>query len=138
MLKRNITYQDFDGNTVTETFYFNFTRAELIELEVEYNDGLEAAIKRIIAANDRKALINEFKKLVLHSYGVKSEDGKRFIKNEKLREEFTQTPAYDSLFMELATNADSAATFVKGIIPKELSEKVDQDKPLAPPAPPTA
>lgn len=125
MLKREITYEDFDGNQVTDTFYFNLNRTELIELEVGYDGGLQAALLRIIESKDNKNLISEFKKIILQSYGVKSEDGKRFIKNDKVREEFTQTAAFDALFMELATKDDAAADFIKGVLPKGF---VGEDK----------
>lgn len=124
MLKRNITYKDFNGEEVTETFYFNLTRTELIELEVSYEGGLQAAIQRIIEENDPKKLIMEFKRIVLLAYGVRSEDGKRFMKSDQIREEFSQTAAYDELFMELATDDDAAADFVKGIIPSDLVQAV--------------
>jgi hypothetical protein len=126
MLKRDITYEDFNGDTITEAFYFNLTRTEIIELEVAYEGGLEAALKRIVAAENRQQLITEFKKIVLLSYGVKSEDGKRFIKNDRLREEFSQTPAFDILFMDLATNDDAAAVFVKGILPKDMAKEIEK------------
>jgi len=134
MLKRNITYEDFNGETVTDTYYFNLSKTEIVELEFEYEAGLEQALQRIIETKDHKALIAEFKKIVLLAYGVKSEDGKRFIKNDELREEFSQTAAYDALFMELATDANAAGDFVTGIIPKDMVPAVDQDKPLAPPS----
>lgn len=140
MLKRDITYEDYNGETVTETFYFNLTKTEIVGLEVGYKEGLEAAIKRIVAAEDRAALITEFQKIVLLAYGVKSEDGKRFMKSDQLREEFSQTAAYDSLFMELATNDNAAADFINGVIPRDLSAEIQQDKPTVdvpfPPLPP--
>ncbi|MET0786302.1 MAG: hypothetical protein ABWY25_06310 [Paenisporosarcina sp.] len=138
MLKRDITYEDFDGEKVTETFYFNLTRSEIIELEVGYKGGLQEALQRIVKADDKKTLIAEFKKIVLLAYGVKSDDGKRFIKNDELREEFSQTAAYDALFMELATSDDAAATFIRGVVPKDFAKEVEkiQDKPM-PPALPT-
>jgi hypothetical protein len=142
VLKRDITYEDFNGNTVTETFYFNLTRTEIIELELSYEGGLEAAINRIISAENIKALITEFKKIVLMAYGVRSEDGRRFIKSDELREEFSQTAAYDKLFMELSVDEDAAAIFVRGIIPSDLAKDIPntQDIPLpkAPPLPPPA
>jgi len=125
MLKRDITYEDFDGESVTESFYFNLTKTELIELEVGYKDGLQAAMQRIVKTSDRQALIAEFQKIILLSYGIKSEDGRRFVKSDQLREEFTQTPAYDSLFMELATDDGAAATFIQGILPKGLGENME-------------
>jgi hypothetical protein len=148
MLKRDITYEDFNGETVTDTFYFNLTKTEIIQLQFGYEGGLEAAIRKIIEAEDGKSLIEEFQKIVLAAYGVKSDDGKRFIKSEQLREEFSQTAAYDALFMDLATNEDSAADFVKGVVPKDLTAELEKlgaqpqpapsnvvDVPL-PPAPP--
>lgn len=141
MLKRDITYEDFNGETITEPFYFNLTKTEIIELEVNYEGGLEAVIKQIVASNNSKALLAEFKKIVLLSYGIKSDDGKRFMKSDQIREEFSQSAAYDALFMDLATNEESAANFIKGILPKDLSPEMTrleaaQEVPL-PPNPPS-
>jgi hypothetical protein len=124
MLKREISYEDFDGNKVTDICYFNLTRTEIINLNFGYEGGLEAAVQRLIETKDAKLALAEIQNIILAAYGVKSEDGKRFIKNDQLREEFTQTPAYDALFMELLTDSGAAAIFIKGIIPKEFSEEL--------------
>lgn len=118
MLKKTITYPDFNGNTRTEDHYFNFTTTEIAEMELSTAGGLTAMIEGIIASQDQPAIVKIFKDLILKSYGVKSPDGKRFIKSEELSAEFSQTGAYDVLFMELATNAEKAAEFFNGIIPK--------------------
>ena len=128
MLKRTIKYEDFDGNLISEDFYFNLSKSELIELEVQYDKGLGETLQDIVKENDFKKLIAEFKRLVLLSYGVKSEDGKRFIKSDELREEFSQTPAYDALFMELATNDNAAADFIQGIVPRDMAEAIEKVK----------
>lgn len=128
MLKRSITYEDFNGEQQTEEFYFNLSKSELVELEAGYEGGLEAAIRRIAAANDNAGLIREFKRIILASYGVRSEDGRRFVKNEQLREEFTQTAAYDALFFELATDEAAATQFIKGVLPKDLAEEVTKNE----------
>lgn len=141
MLKRTISYEDFDGNQVSEVHYFNISNSELIELNVQYEGGAQAFFQRIVEAEDGEAIIQQFKKLILLAYGKRSEDGRRFIKNDELRDEFTQTLAYDALFMELATNASAGAEFVNGVIPKDLAAKVKaltpQDKPTGPPMPPS-
>lgn len=124
MLKRPITYKDFNDREVTDIFYFNLTKAELVEMEWSVDGGLGETMKRVIEANDAKTLIGEFKRLILTSYGEKSDDGKRFIKNDKLREEFEQSAAYSALFMELATNSDAAVAFIQGVIPSELQDNV--------------
>jgi hypothetical protein len=126
MFKRDVTYEDFDGDKVTETFYFNLTKTELIELEVEYKGGLKEALERIIKAQDNKMLVAEFKRIVLLAYGIKSDDGKRFVKSDALREEFSQTAAYDALFMELAMDSDSAAAFINGIVPKDFAKEIEK------------
>ena len=141
MLKRPITYEDFDGNTITEDFYFNVSKPELIELEVEVKDGFSAWMQRIIKAEDYQTIIKEFKRFVLFAYGEKSEDGKRFIKNDQLREEFSQTNAYNVLFMELAQDDGAAAEFVMGVMPKDMVPEIQQqiknaNDPTAPPVPP--
>ena len=116
MLKKTMTYTDYDGNQRTEDFYFNLSKAELTEMELSRNGGLTKTIEKIVAAQDGKRIVEIFKDLVLKSYGEKSLDGKRFVKNQELRDAFAQTEAYSDLFMELSTNADSAAAFVNGLV----------------------
>jgi hypothetical protein len=117
MLKKVITYTDYDENERTETFYFNLTKAEVTEMEMSTNGGLVKQIEKIVAEKDNKKIIELFKEIILSSYGEKSADGKRFIKSQELRDSFAQTEAYSQLFMELATNADAASTFINAIIP---------------------
>ena len=123
MLKKTITYTDFNGMERSEDFYFNLTQAEVMEMEMTTVGGLSEMIQKIIAAQDTPSIIKVFKDLVLRSYGEKSPDGKRFIKTPEITEAFSQTEAYSVLFMELATNADSAAAFVNGIIPKTKGQQ---------------
>lgn len=121
MLKKTITYTDYNGVERKEDFYFNLTKAEITEMELSTTGGLSTVLQRIVSEQDQPQLIRMFKDLIIRSYGKKSDDGKRFIKNEQLSEEFTQTEAYNILFMELATDAEKAANFVNGIIPKDLN-----------------
>lgn len=125
MLKKTINYTDYNGNERTEDFYFNLTEAEILEMEMSKTGGLAESIQRIVQAQDTPAIIKVFKDLVLRAYGVKSPDGKRFIKNDSLREEFEQTEAYSKLFMELAFDSDKAAEFVNKIVPAHMSEKAN-------------
>lgn len=120
MLKKTITYEDYNGNTRTEDFYFNLTNAELMEMEMSINGGLAEMIQRIVAAQEAPAIIKIFKDIILKAYGVKSLDGKRIMKDQDKIDEFAQSEAYSILFMELATNADAAAAFVNGIMPKDV------------------
>jgi hypothetical protein len=119
MLKKSITYTDYNGNERTEDFYFNLSKSEVMEMEMTTTGGLADKIKKIIDAQDTPSIIKIFKDLVLSSYGEKSPDGKRFIKNEELTTAFSQTEAYSNLFMELATSDVAAAAFVNGIVPAQ-------------------
>lgn len=121
MLKRTITYTDYNGVERTEDFYFNLTKAEVMEMEMTTTGGLSEMITKIVQAKDAPAIIKVFKDLILKAYGEKSPDGKRFIKNEQISQDFAQTEAYSMLFMELATDADAAAKFVNGIVPSDIS-----------------
>lgn len=117
MLKKTIPYIDYDGNERVEDFYFNLTKAEVAEMEHSESGGLSKVLSKIIAEKDNKKIISLFKDLILRAYGEKSNDGKRFVKSQELRDAFCQTEAYSELFMELAGNAEAAAAFVNGITP---------------------
>ena len=126
MLKKTIEYTDYNDVKRKEDFYFNLTKAEIMEMELSTTGGLAEMIQKIIDTQDTPQIIKIFKELVLKAYGEKSADGKRFIKNDEIRDGFAQTEAYSELFMELATDANAAAAFVNCIVPKDL--EVPQDK----------
>lgn len=130
MLKRTITYEDYDGNTHTEDFYFNLSKAELIEIEASTPGGVAAKLEKISKDNNGAEIIKTFKDIILKSYGVKSEDGKRFVKSEEISKAFEETEAYSELFYELALDADKAAAFVNGIMPRKLIEEANNDPEL--------
>jgi hypothetical protein len=123
LLKKTITYEDFNGDVTSEDLFFHLSKAELVELEMSHEGGLSASLQKIVDAQDGKAIIAEFKSIILNSYGKKSEDGRRFIKNQTLRDEFESSEAYSTLFMELVTNTDAAIEFINGVIPKGMVEE---------------
>ncbi|MCM1224003.1 MAG: hypothetical protein NC548_57080 [Lachnospiraceae bacterium] len=119
MLKKTITYTDYNGVERTEDHYFNLSKAESMEMEMSTSGGLSEMIRKIVAAQDMPAIIKIFKEIILKAYGQKSPDGRQFIKSPELSKAFSETEAYSQLFMELATDADAAAKFVNGIVPNE-------------------
>ena len=127
MIKKTITYTDYNGAERTEDFYFNLSKAEITEMEMGVKGGLTETITRIVAAQDSPAIIKIFKDLILKAYGVKSPDGKRFEKSEELSTEFAQTEAYSNLFMELAFDANKAAEFINGIVPADLAKEAAKE-----------
>ena len=131
MYKKTITYVDFDDVERTEDFYFNLTKSELMEMDFSATGGMEKLIKNVINTQDSKRIMEIFKEIILKSYGEKSLDGKRFVKTRdghKLADDFAETSAYDTLFMELATNDKAATDFITGIIPKNLSTELNISK----------
>lgn len=131
MLKKTMTYTDYDGNERTEDFYFNLTKAEVMEMEMGTTGGMNRMLEKIVAEQDAKRIMETFKDIILRAYGEKSPDGKRFIKNPELTAAFAQTEAYSDLFMELATDAGAAAVFVNGIVPQvEVKDPAAMNEPV--------
>ena len=126
MISKTIKYVDYNDVEREETFYFNLSKAELMEMELGTTGGYTAYLKRISNSQDIPALAAIFKELILKTYGEKSDDGKRFIKSPELTKAFEQTEAYSELYMELATNTESAIAFINGVIPKKLADEVDK------------
>ena len=127
MIKKTVTYTDYNGVERTENFYFNLSKAEVMEMEMSTEGGMAESIQKVVDAKDAPAIIRVFKDLVLKAYGVKSDDGRRFMKTKpdgtRYADDFKETEAYSQIFMELATYADEAAKFVNGIVPADLAQK---------------
>lgn len=130
MLKKMIKYTDYNGVEREEPFYFNLSKAEVMEMQLTTVGGLSAMIQKIIATQDTPSLIKIFKDLILMAYGEKSDDGKRFMKvdenGNRLSVAFSQTEAYSNLFMELSTDAEAAVEFVNGIIPADVAKQLEE------------
>lgn len=119
MFKKTIEYTDYNGEKRKEDFYFNLNKAELMEMQLSQNGGLQNHLMRIIRTKDTPELVKMFKEIILMAYGEKSPDGKKFMKSDEIRKDFECSEAYSELFMELATNSDSAAEFVNALLPSD-------------------
>lgn len=124
MLKKTITFVDYNGAEKTKDYYFNLTKAELVKMEMSTEGGLAEKIKKVSDAKNGAAIIAIFEDIIQKSYGVKTDNG-GFIKRASDLDEFIASPAYSELFMELATDADAAAAFINGIMPQGLSDTVN-------------
>ena len=122
MLKKTVTYVDYNGVERTEDFYFNLSKAEVAEMELSVEGGFSKMLEEIVASKDNVRIVNLFKQMVLKAYGEKSADGRRFVKSEEISKAFSETEAYSEIFMELALNTDAAAAFVNGIMPANLDK----------------
>lgn len=139
MLKKTITYTDYDGNQRTEDFYFNLTKAELTNMFNSVSGGLEKYLTRIVAAQDGPALMNAIRDIVKASYGEKSLDGRRFMKSDEIFKNFEETEAYSVFFMELMGDDEAALNFIISVLPQdmqgairqEMAKKLTQETPVA-------
>lgn len=126
MLKKTVTYTDFEGNEVTEDLYFNLSKSEMITLEARYKGGLELNLAKMVADGDQAQMVEEFKSLLLMMYGERSADGKRFMKTPEITENFKYSAAFDAVFFEILTSEEAITNFLKGVLPKEAAEAIDQ------------
>lgn len=130
MWAETITFKNLDGESVTQDFYFNLNRTELIELETSVEGGVISFINKAANESDNRKLLEFFQALVQKSYGIKAQDNIHFLKEDpvdhhKYADEFKQCDAYDVLFMKLAHDDKAAAGFFNGIIPAEAAKEVE-------------
>ena len=131
MLKKTMTYTDFNGVERTEDFYFHLTEAEIADMELNEEGGLAAKIERIVNSKDTVQIKDYFQWFLLKSYGEKSEDGRRFMKTPELTQAFKETQAYSDLWMEMISDANAASTFIAGVVPKSVVKKAKEENPEA-------
>lgn len=132
MLKKTVTYQDYNGNTRTEDFFFNLSKAEIVEMELREN--LKGVLERVIASNDGAQIMDTFRMIIAKSYGIKSPDGRSFLKSEEISSGFLGSEAYSQIFLELVMNPNAAAAFINAIVPADLGS-VTNAQPQGRPAP---
>lgn len=127
MLTREFTYDDFDGKSVTETWYFHLSKPDIIKFDADYKEGLTGILTEMTKTQDKKTILEMFEKIVRLAVGKKSEDGRRFVKTEALADEFFQTPAWEQLFMDLLQGTMDGAEFIKGIMPRDLDANISNE-----------
>lgn len=127
MISKKVTFKDFLGNTRTEEHFFNFTQAELLEMQNSQNGGFDAMIRRLIQAQDQPGIMAAVKDVIRKSYGRISLDGRKFEKSEEIWKDFEQTEAYSQIFMELYTDHEKASEFVNGLIPEGLPKPTKEE-----------
>lgn len=135
MLKKSITYMDYNGNELTEDFYFHLSKAKVADMETSVEGGFSTKLKKLSTNATGADIVRIIKEFISASYGIKSEDGKHFYQSAEISREFESTEAYSELLMELCTNTEAAIEFVSKIFPfndeqrKEIEEKVRAELP---------
>jgi hypothetical protein len=128
MLKKTITFEDLDGNLITEDFYFHMSKAELVEWQLGREGGMEEHLREILANKNTSLILSTFKQILLKSYGVRSADNRSFVKSEQTTREFEGTDAFSQIYIELVSSAQAGVEFINGIMPKDISDKIKDAK----------
>lgn len=129
MIKKEVTFTNYEGHPETKTLYFHLNKFEWLELETYTKGGLIENLKRSIETANPKKTIDILKKIILTAYGEKNEDDGAFEKTEEAAIKFSKTEAFSELFYDLAYNEESSRTFFMGLVPDSL--KVEVQKELA-------
>lgn len=128
MLKKTIKYTDYNGLEREEDFYFNLSKSELSMMQLSVDGGLSNLLNKMIQEVDIVRISQMVEKIILKAYGEKSDDGKRFVKSKEMSEAFSQTAAYDVLFMDLMGDSSAAANFVNECLPKDVADAVKEEE----------
>lgn len=125
MIKKTVTYEDFNDESQTETFYFHLNKADVIRMEARLN-GIRETLERLVLTRDGKEIMSIVEDIILSSYGERSEDGSRFFKSPEKAAEFKASEAYSELLFELVTDADKASEFINGLLPEKLLKQAKE------------
>ena len=129
MIRREITYTNYNGQKVTKPFYFNMNKMELVETMVdENNQSFLDVVQSLADSGDFYSLIRVLKKIILAAYGEKSDDGERFVKSDEIRRGFEESPAFPELYISLLTDTKQMIDFVNGILPSDVQGTAEQIK----------
>lgn len=126
MIKKTVTYNDFNGKSHTEDFYFNLTKAELLEMESSVSGGYSSMLEGIVQAKDNHAIVNIVKEILLKAYGKRSDDGKLFMKTPEIRQELEFSNAFPEIYFDILSDEDKASEFINALVPNELLEEVNK------------
>lgn len=124
MFERTFKYEGFDGKMYEDTWGFYLSKADLLEIQLGTFVGLDALMKRLIETQNGKEIMAIVKEIILKSVGKASSDGKHFIRNEEVRQDFEQTEAFSQLFEELVMDGEKALQFVMAAVPRDIGEKM--------------
>lgn len=128
MFSREFEYTGYDGKPKKDTYWFNLTEAELYEIDLSSIHGFTGEMNKLLKEERTKEIVDAFKGIILSAVGVVSADGRKFIKNEEIREDFYRSKAYSQLFVELVSSGEKVAEFLKGAIPEEIRQKMEADE----------
>lgn len=123
MFKQTITYVNFNDEEVSKDFYFHMSKPEFVMLGVGA-EAMDERIKRMVATNDAKAVLDELDSILKLAVGRKSEDGESFVKDQKAWNDFRFSPAYDEFVMHLMIEPNRMVEFINQLIPEKMQKEL--------------
>lgn len=125
MISYNVTFEDWDGKSHTETHRFNLTKTEVQTLNARYGGSLQNTLARLSMTENAREMMDILMDVFKTAYGRMDDDRVHFRKSEKILDDFASTPAFDKLFMEIMSSDENSAAFVRGILPKKMQEAAE-------------
>lgn len=126
MFSRDFEYTGYDGQPKKDTYWFNLTEAELYEIDLSSIRGFTGEMTKLLKEERTKEIVDAFKSIILGAVGSVSADGRKFIKNEEIKEDFYRSKAYSQLFVELVSSGEKLAEFLRAAIPEEIRQKMEE------------
>ena len=140
MLRKVITYTDFDGKEQQTVAYFNLNKTECVDMNLEYeaDGGLIGHLRQLVLAKKdgeelKKPAVDFIKLIIEKSYGVRPKDNPSvFLKEDEdgkpLFRKFKQSAAYDKYVFDLLSGEESLDEFASGVLPQMSEEQQKEAK----------
>lgn len=123
MIRKTLTYKDYEGVEHTKDFYFSLNQTEFALMNNKMPGGFEAYLKRIQEDHNEEKLLEMLVWFIEEGYGIRMGDDD-FIKEDevgrKLGKRFRCTEACDNLITELLEKENNIGTFLIGMLPESL------------------
>ncbi len=117
MITKKIKYVDFNGTEREEEFLFNINKTEMYKFAKSVPGGMQKFLTDMVVAKDVFGMADMFQEIVLLAYGIKSDDGKRFMKSEEISRSFAESNAFEAFMDEILSNDNMAEQFIKDLLP---------------------
>lgn len=134
MICKTIKYVDYFGDDREVKAYFHLNASELTDFLFDIGGktgNYEDAIRSIIESEDRQYVVNMIKQIILKSYGIRSDDGQEFLKEDPITcvqhyKKFMQSAAFEQLYTELYSDESVLSEFISGVLPADMQKDVQK------------
>lgn len=124
-----VKYEDFDGKTIKKNLLFHMSTKDWVKADAEKKavGGYEQYLSKQLGepgSNVEPAVVLEtLEDIIRRSYGERSEDGEKFVKDPERTDHFMESLAYDAFLDDLIYTDGFSTAFVQALIPKGAKPK---------------